>query len=261
MGESPQRFESSTLRSMKNFAFSIIIPTLNEEESLPVLLQTIATQSYKNFEVIIADCFSKDKTRLVALSFKDRIGKLIVIQKKFKNVSQARNYGASLAKNEFLIFFDADIKIEKKFLEEINKKANLYNLDALTVWNRAEKGIKGKFIFTLMNISMTLFQKIKPAANGPCIIVKKRLFKKAGGFDEEITFGEDFDLIQRLVRNGAKFGVFSKPILYVSTRRFEKEGLILSLYKSLKAIYHQLFLGPIKKPIFEYKMGGDYYKS
>jgi len=246
---------------MKNFAFSIIIPTLNEEESLPSLLQSIAMQPYKNFEVIIADCFSKDKTKLIALSFKNRIEKLTFIQKKFKNVSQARNHGASLARNDFLIFFDADIKIEKKFLEEINKKASLYNLDALTVWNRAEKGIKGKFIFTLMNISMSLFQKIKPAANGPCIIVKKNFFEKVGGFNEEIVFGEDFDLIQRLVEIGAKFAVFSKPILYVSTRRFEKEGLILSLYKSLKAICHQLFLGPIKKPIFEYKMGGDYYKN
>jgi len=246
---------------MKNFSFSIIIPSLNEEENLSLLLQSIAMQSYKNFEVIIADSFSKDKTKLIALSFKNRIEKLTFIQKRFKNVSLARNYGASLAKNEFLIFFDADIKIEKKFLEEINKKANLYNLDALTVWNRAEKGIKGKFIFTLMNISMTLFQKIKPAANGPCIIVKKNFFKKVGGFNTEIVFGEDFDLIQRLVKIGAKFAVFSTPILYVSTRRFEKEGLILSLYKSLKAIFHQLFLGPIKKPIFEYKMGGDYYKS
>lgn len=246
---------------MKNFSFSIIIPSLNEEENLSLLLQSIAMQSYKNFEVIIADCFSKDKTKLIALSFKNRIEKLTFIQKRFKNVSLARNYGASLAKNEFLIFFDADIKIEKKFLEGINKKANLYNLDALTVWNRAEKGIKGKFIFTLMNISMTLFQKIKPAANGPCIIVKKNFFKKVGGFNTEIVFGEDFDLIQRLVKIGAKFAVFSTPILYVSTRRFEKEGLILSLYKSLKAIFHQLFLGPIKKPIFEYKMGGDYYKS
>ncbi len=108
---------------------------------------------------------------------------------------------------------------------------------------------------------MTLFQKIKPAANGPCIVIRKSLFKKIGGFDETIVFGEDFDLIQKAHKLKAKFAVFLTPVLYVSTRRFEKEGLFLSLYKSLKAVFHQLFLGPIKKPIFEYEMGGQYYKQ
>lgn len=111
-----------------------------------------------------------------------------------------------------------------------------------------------------MNIAMSLSVKFKPTANGPCIIIKKEKFFKVNGFDEDIVFGEDFDLTQRVVKTGAKFMVFKKPILYVSTRRFEKEGLILSLYKSIKAILYQQFFGPIKKPIFEYKMGGDYYQ-
>ena len=246
---------------MNNFAFSIIIPTLNEEKNLPFLLDSITKQTYKNFKVIVVDSFSVDKTKFIVESFNKKLPNLKFVQKNFKNVSQARNFGASLSKNEFLIFFDADVKIEKIFLEKINKKINQYNLDALTVWNRAENGWKNKLIFSLLNLSMSLFQKIKPAANGPCIIVKKSIFNKINGFDEEIIFGEDFDLIQRLAKIKAKFAVFSKPILYVSTRRFEKEGIIKSLYKSIKAILYQLFFGPIKKPIFEYKMGGNYYEN
>ena len=246
---------------MINFTLSIIIPTLNEEKNLPFLLESIVKQTYKNFEVIVVDSFSTDKTKLVVESFKEKLPNLKFFQKKLKNVSQARNFGASLSKNEFLIFFDADVKIENFFLEEINKKINQYNLDALTVWNRTEKGWKNKLIFLLLNLSMSLFQKIKPAANGPCIIVKKIVFNKVNGFDEKIVFGEDFDLIQRLTKVKAKFAVFSKPILYVSARRFEKEGIIKSLYKSIKAILYQLFFGPIKKPIFDYKMGGHYYEN
>jgi len=246
---------------MINHSFSIIIPTLNEEKNISLLLNSLAFQTYKNFEVIVTDSFSVDKTKFITESFREKLTKLKFIQKKFKNVSQARNYGASLSKNEFLIFFDADVKIEDIFLEEINKKINRYNLDALTVWNRAEKGWRNKFIFFLLNLSMLLFQKIKPAANGPCIIVKKSFFDKVNGFDEEIVFGEDFDLIQRLAKKKTHFAVFSKPILYVSTRRFEKEGIVRSLYKSIKAILYQLLFGPIKKPIFDYKMGGQYYED
>jgi len=246
---------------MKNYSFSIVIPTLNEEKKLPLLLETISLQKYKAFEVIIVDSLSTDKTKYIAQSFKKRLPNLKFIQRKFKNVSQARNYGASLSKNEFLVFFDADVKIESNFLEEVNKRINQLNLEALTVWNRAEKGWKNKLIFFLLNLSMSLFQKIKPAANGACIIVKKSSFDKVQGFDEEIVFGEDFELIQRLAKIKTRFAVFSRPILYVSPRRFEKEGLVKSLSKSIRAIIYQLFFGPIKRPIFEYKMGGDYYED
>ena len=110
-----------------------------------------------------------------------------------------------------------------------------------------------------MNYNMSLFQNIKPAANGPCIIIRNDLFARVGSFDESIVFGEDFYLIQKAHQLKAKFAVFTEPYLYVSARRFEKEGLIFSLYKSIKAIFYQLFFGPIRKPLFKYEMGGQYY--
>jgi len=247
---------------MKTIFFSIIIPTRNEEKNLGVLLSALEKQTEKNFEVIIADSKSKDRTKEAALSFIEKITNLNFFQDNFKNVSQARNFGAKKAKGDFLIFFDADVEPSADFIAAIKEKILKYQLDAITVWNRAKKGWKNKFIFGLMNLSMTLFQKIKPAANGPCIIIRKSIFEKIGGFDEAIVFGEDFELIQRMVKKtNARFAVFPTPVLYVSTRRFEKEGMIRSLTKSIKAIFYQLFFGPIKKPIFEYQMGGDYYEK
>ncbi|MGB9707306.1 MAG: glycosyltransferase [Microgenomates group bacterium] len=246
---------------MKNHFFSIIIPTLNEEENLSVLLQSIKKQNYKNYEVIICDSLSKDNTKKTALSFSRKLN-LFFYQKKFNNVSQARNFGAKKSRGDFLIFFDADVEIgDDDFLETINQYINNYNLDLLTVWNRSKKSIKGKIIFGLMNLALSFSVKFKPAMNGPCMIIKKDRFLKVKGFDEEIIFGEDFDITQRLVKNGGKFAVFKKPILYVSTRRFDKEGIIKSLFKSVKAILYQQFFGPIKKPIFHYEMGGQYYKK
>lgn len=248
---------------MKNNSifFSIIIPTLNEEKNLEKLLSSIEKQDCKNYEVIIIDSFSKDKTKDVALEFKRKIP-IKFIQKQNKTVSQARNSGAREAKGDFLIFFDADVEMgENHFISDIESKIKNFNLNVLTVWNRAKQGIKGKIIFGLMNLAMSFFQNIKPSANGPCIIVEKSYFERVNGFNEEIVFGEDIDLITKLVKAKAKFKVFSKPVLYVSTRRFEKEGLIKSLYKSITAIIYQLLVGPIKKPIFDYKMGGEYYEN
>lgn len=240
--------------------FSIVIPTLNEEKNIAILLSAVKSQSFSDFEVIVVDSHSKDKTRQKALFFK-KFFPFKFIEKKFKNVASARNYGGKIAKGEYLVFFDADVLPEKNFLKEIKEKIKKFNLDLLTVWNRAKESWRGKIIFTLMNICLSLFQKIKPAANGPCIIIKKSLFEKINGFDEEIFFGEDFDLVQRAVKVGGKFKVFKTPILYVSCRRFEKEGFFVSLYKSIKAIIYQLLFGPIKKPIFEYQMGGEVYKN
>lgn len=247
---------------MKSIFFSVIIPARNEERNLPILLTALQRQTDQDFEVIVVDSNSKDRTKEVALSFAGKIPNFRFFQGDLKNVSQARNFGATKAKGDFLIFFDADVEPADNFTAAIKEKILKYQLDAITVWNRAKKGWKNKFIFGLMNLSMTLFQKIKPAANGPCIIIKKSIFEKIGGFDEEIVFGEDFELIQRMVKKTkARFAVFSQPILYVSTRRFEKEGLLRSLAKSMKALFYQLFFGPIKKPIFEYRMGGDYYQD
>lgn len=242
--------------------FSIIIPSLNEEVNLPILLKSIADQTHLDFEVIINDSGSTDRTKELTLPFQNSIPNLRFIEYKTKNVSQARNNGASHAKNDWLIFFDADVEIEKNFIQGIQSHIQTNNLDALTVWNRPKtNNIKGVFTLALLNTSMTIFQKIKPAANGPCIIMKKNLFESLNGFDDSIFFGEDFDIIQRAHKIGAKFAVFTTPILYVSTRRFEKEGLLTSFSKSIKALFYQFIFGPIRKPIFEYEMGGQYYKK
>lgn len=242
--------------------FSVIIPTLNEEKTIHQILDALKDQVDRDFEVIISDSFSKDQTKKIAQGYQEKVPGFWFVEHKSKNVGMARNYGASLAKGNFLIFFDADVAFEPEFTKKIKELIILHNLDTLTVWNRPkEKGWKGKFILTLLNIVMVIFQKIKPSANGPCIIIKKTLFNQIKGFDETIVFGEDFDLIQKAFRIKAKFAVFRKPLLYVSARRFEKEGIFFSLYKSIKAILYQLFFGPIRKPIFEYKMGGHYYKE
>lgn len=239
--------------------FSIIVPSLNEEVNLPILLESLTKQTYKEFEVISVDCFSKDKTKINAEKYSQQLPSLNFISYKSKNVSDARNHGASKAQGEFLIFFDADVQTAPDFLQGIKQHIDQKNLDMLTVWNRPKKeaNLTGKITLTLLNIGMALMQKINPAMNGPCMIIKRTVFEKIQGFNDEIVFGEDYDITKRAVKQKVKFAIFTKPEVYVSSRRFEKEGFFLTIYKSVYALIYQQFKGPITKPLFEYKMGGQ----
>lgn len=242
--------------------FSIVIPTLNEEKNLPILLEALAKDNRVLFEVVISDSGSTDDTKRIAQKY-EKQDHIRFYDFHSRNVSAARNRGAETSKGVYLVFFDADVQPEPGFLVGIKKHIDVQNLDALTVWNRpnANSPLSGKIILGLLNLSMSAFQKVKPSANGPCIVMKKSLFDALKGFDEQIVFGEDFDLIQRANKLKARFSVFKNPVLYVSTRRFEKEGFVISLYKSLKALVYQLIFGPIKKPLFDYKMGGKTYET
>lgn len=242
--------------------FSIIIPTLNEEANLPILLGSLSKQTFRDFEVIIGDCGSKDNTEKNAQKFHKLLPCFLFTKQSRHSIGAARNNGAKHAKGKYFVFLDADTKAEKDFLQGIKKHVEEDKVDFLTVWNRSEKDfLTGKLVFALLNNAMSLFAKIKPGANGPCMIVSRELFEKIKGFDPDIVFGEDFDFAQRAHKAGCHFGVYKFPVLYVSTRRFEKEGFFKSLYKSLRALAYENIFGPIKKPIFEYEMGGQYYKK
>src|SRR5690242_17040473 len=90
---------------------SIIIPTLNEEKSLPRLLLSITRQTFLPKEIIVADAFSSDKTREIARSFGCNVidGGL---------PGKGRNEGVKKATQSFLLFLDADVVLPPQFLEK-----------------------------------------------------------------------------------------------------------------------------------------------
>lgn len=242
--------------------FSIIIPAHNEERNIGTLLDTIAKQSYIDFEVIVSDSDSEDETCKVIEGYRNKLPSLALLEEKMQNVSAARNNGAKYAQGEYLIFFDADVFIEKHFLKEVKHHIQLDHPTMMAMWNRpSPPSWRGRLIFGVMNRLVHVLQNTHPAANGPGIIMKRSLFESINGFDQTIFFGEDYDIVKRAHEKGGIMKVYTNPLFFVSTRRFEKEGVIVSLYKSVTALLHQLLFGPVRKPIFKYEMGGQYYKK
>jgi len=221
--------------------FSICIPTLNEEKYIGGILGCLTKQSYKNFDVIVVDGKSKDKTKEKVLEFKDKLDLTFKVAPK-RGVSFQRNYAAKNTKGDFIIFFDADVQIDKDFIQKVVCYIKKHNVDILTSWNKPlSKRLDDEFLYLFFNFfGLELIKKFSPGAVGVFICVKRSAFEKIGGFRENVHFGEDYDLAQRLFKSGFKYVLLRKPMIQVSTRRFEKEGRFNMIVKQIRATY--LFL-------------------
>lgn len=222
-------------------SFSVVIPTLNEEKYIGILLAALTKQTYKHFRIILVDGNSEDNTTKEAEKFKNELDLKIITTKK-RGVSFQRNLGAKHAKEENLVFFDADTKPAPTFLEKLAEKVQKRNLDAATAWNiPLSNKLTDHVLFSLFNILyIDLLHKIRPGGTGVFMYVKKHLFQKAKGFNEKIHFAEDFDLIRRLHKMGMNFGVLRDPGIHFSVRRLEKEGRLKFAKKILRGawVYH-----------------------
>ncbi len=199
--------------------FSIIIPTYNEEEYLPVLLESIKKQDFDDYEVIVADANSSDKTREIAEDYG-----CIVVDGGLPAVG--RNKGAEVAKGDILLFLDSDLELTDDYLRDVLYEFQMEHLGiAITQMKPMSNKVEDKLFHDFANYFMVSVEKIKPHGAG-CygIIAKKSLHEKCGGFDESLTFGEDTDYIERLAKK-EPFRVLRNAKIGVSTRRLEEEGI------------------------------------
>ncbi len=243
--------------------FSIIIPTLNEENFLPFLLKDLMRQTFKNFEVIHIDGQSEDKTIVLAQQFNSKIKIQSFIVKK-RNVSFQRNIGAEKAVGSWLIFMDADDRLPINFLQLINSKLiKKPKIDLFSTYIKIkEKNLAFKAFAEIINLQIDLSNilNLKPRALGSMIGIKKELFKKIK-FSEKNKICEDAFFIAQAKKQNLKFIIFKTPKYYYSLRRLHKEG-ILKMLKIITKI--QIYYTKGSK--FEsydcgYKMkGGSYYK-
>ena len=198
---------------------SIIIPTYNEEEYLPDLLESIKKQNFNDYEVIVADANSTDRTREIAEEYG-----CVIVDGGLPAVG--RNNGAKVAKGEYLIFLDSDLVLTDDYLRNVIYEFKMERLGiAITQMLPMSNKIEDKLFHDFANYFMIGVENIKPHGAG-CygIIAKKELHDECNGFDESLTFGEDTDYIERLAKK-EPFKVLRNAKIGVSTRRLEEEGI------------------------------------
>lgn len=247
---------------MRSIFFSVIIPTLNEENYLPKILSDLTKQRQKKFEVIIVDANSTDKTKEKALAFSKSFP-IVFYSVKKRNVSYQRNYGANKASGKYLLFLDADAGVANTFTESlynnILKKSGSILLPTLVAEEPSRRNI---LLFKLINSVVELSQFLnKPLSSGGSIFVSRKLFFEISGFNEKLYMSEDHDLVQRARKAGWKAEILKDVKVVFCLRRVKKEGEAIVLYKYFLALVYMLANGEVTKRNFMYKMGGDQYKN
>lgn len=235
--------------------FSAIVPTSNEEKYIGKILESLKNQTFKDFEVIIVDVGSKDKTKKKAYEFKKYFERFRFITEKRKGISLARNVGAKAASGEVLVFFDSDGTFDKDFLEKAAEQIKKRKLNTSGCLIRPiSKSSAIKIFFVFYNFWIWLSQYFYPHMPGFCIFCDRKTFFKLEGFDKTIMLAEDFDFVNRSKEVG-KFRVLRKLRINSSMRRFEEEGIWKLTIKYLRVFFYRIFVGEVRSDIFHYKLG------
>jgi len=210
---------------------SVIIPTLNEEKLLPRLLDQLSDQNLKSkyeFEIIVSDGGSKDKTLEIAKNYTDKI--VVYQEKRRQKISEGKNAGFKISKGEILVFICADCRIEnpEMFFDYVSNFKNSKYL-AATFWFDVfpeEKKWSDYIFHTFFNWLIKLLNYVgNGMGRGECQVIRREVFEKVGGYNEELTAGEDYDLYTRIRKLG-KIDVNFKIKIFESPRRYRKYGYI-----------------------------------
>lgn len=246
---------------MRSPRFSVIIPTLNEEKFLPRLLDSLKKQSHKNFEVIVVDGSSKDKTVKVARSFARKLPKLQIIVSKKASLPLQRNVGAKEAKGKWLVFVDADSILMPYFMSRITHFIARTNPEVFTTWFTADSEITKDALFTLVvNLTVeNVFALKRPYPIGPLACIRQDVFHRVGGYDQTRAYYEDVDLGLRLSNVGIRFSILRETLFVWSLRRFRREGTLRVIQQYIVSSLLVLLFRQAPKSMPGYIMGGHLY--
>ncbi|MBU4141610.1 glycosyltransferase [Patescibacteria group bacterium] len=227
---------------------SIIIPALNEEKYLSRLLDSIKNQDFKDYEIIVADAGSTDRTKEIAKNY----GAKVV---KGGMPAAGRNAGAKAARGKILLILDADVilpkgSLKKAIIEFQDRKLDIASIPLDPITNKKLV----KLLFNCFyNIPITILERIVPyGAMG--ILAKNSIYKAIKGYDEKLMLCEDHDFVRRAAKKG-KFRVLTSINISVSVRRFNQDGWLKLIATYAIAELYNDFIGPIKSDIFKYKFG------
>lgn len=198
---------------------TVVIPTCNRNELLAKTVLSVLNQSSLPKAIIIVN----NGTGKVELPFDSNLIKIIDIMP-FAGVSQARNFGAYLAKSEYIAFLDDDDMWETEYLEKAQEIIREESPDAIIARKdilydgqiKPYKNANGK-------INMNNLLVKNPGVGGQNTIVKRSSFIAAGGYDVKLVTSEDKSLIiEFMLKN---YQIVTAPHMQAIIRKDPRERL------------------------------------
>lgn len=173
---------------------SILICVRNGEKYIGNCLRSILDQAFQEFEIIIIDDYSNDRTKEVIENFRDKRIKYFR-NEKWLGITKSRNRSIKFAKGAYLFFTDSDCVVSRDWIEQGLK----YFQDSDCA------GVEGLSIYVSADYTPTLSDHTYPMGQGKFmtgnIAYKRSSVKNVGGFDEKYTYFEDRDLALRILKS------------------------------------------------------------
>lgn len=201
-------------------SISVIIPTLEEESSLPLCLDCLNRQNRLPHEILVVDAGSRDRTLDRA-----REGGARIIANIAPDRARQLNAGAGASRGTLLLFLHADTLLQPRALEKMGQAMN----DPALVGG----GFKRRFHPPHPGLALSSrLADLRGITRGyfhgdQAIFCRRRAFESAGGFPEIFPF-EDFEFCRSLKRIG-KLTTLGPPVLS-SSRRFQEEGTLSTIW-------------------------------
>lgn len=201
---------------------SIITPCYNSAAYINEAIKSVLKQTYTNFELILVNDGSTDKTEELILSFKDK--RIRYFKQPNKGQCVASNFGLSAANGDYIKFFDADDLMNEVHLEEQLKRIDgREDVLASCSWGRFYDGNPGsaKFIPETVWKDLDSVSWIKNALSqqydmmGAWVwLIPKKVIERSGGWDERLSLNNDFEFSMRLLSNVKQVFFAEKAKLY-----------------------------------------------
>lgn len=191
---------------------SVVIPTHNRAPFVLEAVNSVLSQSFKDFELIVIDDGSHDHTFKSLSSHRDHI---VYHYQKNQGVSAARNKGISLSKGEWICFLDSDdLWTPQKLEVQFHATQSTGFLASYTdeIWYRKNKRVNPKIKHE--KHSGFIFEKCLPLCiiSPSSVMLHKSIFENVGYFDERLPACEDYDLWLRIATQ-YPFLLVRKPLI------------------------------------------------
>ncbi len=172
---------------MKYPIVSAVITTKNEAGVIECLLKSLKKQTYKHIEILLVDNGSVDDTKLIAKKYTTHIVNA------GPERSAQRNVGAGRATGDFLLFLDADMKLSPQVIGECAERMVDKTVGAVII---PEVSFGESFWAKVKAYERTFY--VEDETIEAARFFRKTVFQALGGFDENITGPEDWDLSDRV---------------------------------------------------------------
>ena len=218
--------------------YSIIIPVYNRPDEVDELLQSLLTQRFKDFEVLVVEDGSSIPCLAMTEKYKEHLD-LKYYQKPNSGPGQSRNYGAERSQGEYLIILDSDCILPEGYLDAIEAELKTAPADAFGGPDRAHDSFTN--IQKAINYSMTSFFTTGGIRGGKKKMdkfyprsfnmgVRRDAYQALGGFSK-MRFGEDIDFSIRIFKEGYRCRLFPGAWVY-HKRRTDLKKFFKQVYNS-----------------------------